>query len=84
MGGRKKGTPNKFTTVKAAFLEFMERQDGVKFIEKVAKTERGRIAVLNTMGKLLPQKTELTGEDGGPIKLNVNVNVNLVKSKKVE
>jgi len=33
---------------------------------------------------LIPNKTELSGEDGGPIKLNVNVNVNLVPAKKVE
>jgi len=83
-GGRKKGTPNKFTTAKQAFLDAFEELGGKDFVVKVAKTAKGKQCVLNNMARLIPNKTELSGEDGGPIKLNVNVNVNLVPAKKVE
>lgn len=59
----------------------MEELGGKDFIKEVAKTSRGKQCVLNNMAKLLPNKTEITGEDGGPIKLNVAVNVNLVRPK---
>jgi hypothetical protein len=84
MGGRKKGTPNKFTTAKQAFLDAFEKLGGDEFIIKVAKTPKGRQCVLNNMARLLPSKTELSGPDGEPLKLNVSVNVNLVKPKKKE
>lgn len=79
--GRKKGTPNKFTTVKKMFLDFLEAEGGIDFVRKVAKNHKGKMCVLNNISKLLPNKTELSGEDGGPIKLNVSVNVNLVKAR---
>jgi len=84
LGGRKKGTPNKFTTVKQAFMDFMEQEGGVKFIRKVAKDSEGRRCVLNNIAKLLPNKTELSGPDGAPLKLNVNVTINAVKAKEVK
>jgi len=77
--GRKKGTPNKFTTVKQAFLDAFEELGGKDFIIKVAKTTKGEAAVLQSMTRLLPNKTEITGEDGGPIKTSMKVSINLVK-----
>ena len=80
-GGRQKGTPNKFTTVKQAFLDAFEELGGKDFIIKVSKTSKGKAAVLQSMTRLLPNKTEITGEDGGPIKTSMKVSINLVKAK---
>jgi len=82
--GRKKGTPNKFTTVKQAFLDAFEELGGKDFIIKVAKTSKGKAVVIQSMTRLLPNKTEITGEDGGPIKTSMKVSINLVKAKEIK
>jgi hypothetical protein len=79
--GRKKGTPNKFTTARAAFLQAFEELGGHEFIKRVAKTKSGQQCVLNNMAKLLPNKTELSGPDGGPIQAKIDVSINLVRPK---
>jgi hypothetical protein len=77
--GRKPGTPNKFTTAKQAFLDAFEELGGKDFVIEVASTARGREVVLSNLAKLLPNKQELSGPDGGPIKAEIKVKVNLVR-----
>ena len=69
-GGRKKGTPNKFSgSVKQAVLDTFEALGGVKHMTSWARkhpAEFYRIAA-----RLLPR--EVTGEEGAPIRHGITV-----------
>lgn len=65
VGGRKKGTPNRFSRdMKEALLAALEGFGGAEkyFKRHLNRTPR---SMLQLIGKLLP--TQLTGKDGGPI-----------------
>ncbi len=80
--GRKKGTPNKFTTVKQMYLDYLEEQGGVAFLRKIGKTRTGQMCIANNAARMLPKPVELSGPDGGPIQASISVKVNLVPVKK--
>jgi hypothetical protein len=79
--GRKKGTPNKVTTVKQAFMDAMDDLGGAEFLKEVAATPSGRIAFMNSVARLLPKPVEVSGPDGKPISVvgKIEVSVKLVK-----
>jgi hypothetical protein len=69
--GRKKGTPNKFTTVKQAFMDAMEEMGGKDFLKKVCKTQQGKISFMNNIARLLPT-TEKVHHDHDLTKLTAD------------
>lgn len=67
VGGRKKGTPNRFTSdLKNALLSALAGRGGAElyFRQHLGKSPR---SMLQLIGKLLP--TQITGKDGGPIEM---------------
>jgi hypothetical protein len=75
-GGRKKGTPNKTTTVlKEAILLAAEAAGGkdglVGYLTVQAKKHPGPFLAL--LAKLIPLQAQVTGKDGGPIQAAVFV-----------
>jgi len=68
--GRQKGTPNKFTNLKQAFLDVFERiekesekNDSVKsFYEWVLKNDRNRGMFYQLISKMLPANLTLDGD----------------------
>ena len=67
--GRKKGSVNKFTTVKEAFMDALEELGGVRFLVNLCKTQQGRIAFMTAIARMLPKPVEVSGPDGGPVKI---------------
>jgi len=64
-GGRTKGTPNKVTgAVKDMVVQALDEVGGVKYLKRQA--EENPTAFLTLVGKVMP--TQVTGEDGGPVK----------------
>jgi hypothetical protein len=64
--GRPKGVPNKATTkIKDMITQALDKAGGVEYLTKQA-TENP-VAFLGLVGKVLPM--QLTGEDGGAIKV---------------
>ena len=64
IGGRKAGTPNKFSgDLKAMILAALEAAGDVEYLLK--QTDKNPVAFLSLLGKLLP--TQMTGKDGGAI-----------------
>ncbi len=55
-GGRKKGTPNKFTTVKQAFLNAFERTGGEEELAKWGKKNPSKFYPL--IARMLPNRIE--------------------------
>jgi hypothetical protein len=63
-GGRKKGTPNKFTKgVKEMVLAALDQAGGIKYL--VEQARENPAAFMSLVGKILP--LQLTGKDDGPI-----------------
>ena len=66
-GGRKKGTPNKFTgALKDMVLQALDKAEpggGVAYLTKQAKDNP--TAFMTLLGKVLP--LQVTGQDGGPV-----------------
>ena len=63
-GGRKKGTPNKFTTLKQLFLDAFqdEKIGGTKgLIEVFSKTDMRKIEFFKIISKMLPTDISLEG-----------------------
>jgi hypothetical protein len=70
--GKPKGAINKTTgEVKAMVLAALERAGGVEYLEARANDPRTAVAFLTLVGKVLPM--QVTGPDGGDMKLNVTV-----------
>ncbi len=68
--GRKKGTPNKVTKlIKDAIIDSFQEVGGVKYLVELAQTDPKAYASL--LGKVLP--TQITGEDGGPVKTQTQI-----------
>lgn len=75
--GRKKGTPNRFTALKNAFLDAFDRLGGQTFLIKFVR-ERGkggdenRRTFIRSLTKMLPQvqKVQVSGaEEGDPLEV---------------
>ena len=61
--GRPKGTPNKFTSLKAAFVNAFERTGGEdELVEWIEKSSRNRELFYAWMTKLFPQEVAHSGE----------------------
>lgn len=66
-GGSRKGIPNKNTrAIKDMILEALSECGGVEYLVKRANDPKTAAAFLGLVGKVLP--TQVTGEDGGPVK----------------
>lgn len=66
--GRPKGTPNKVSAaIKDMILTALNNAGGVEYLERRANDPRTASAFLGLVGKVLPM--QLTGEDGGPIRV---------------
>jgi|SRR5208283_2851086 len=65
--GRPKGTPNKFTQLKGAFIEAFEEIGGKDGLSAWAKQSRNRAEFYRLISKLFPKEVELSGTDSGPI-----------------
>jgi hypothetical protein len=62
-GGRKKGTPNRFTRFKDALLEAFNSEEinGVDGLIKWAKLPKNRGTFYQLMAKMLPREIEVKG-----------------------
>jgi len=68
--GRPKGSKNKFTNLKDAFLEVFERLDGIDGLEAWAKgNKRNRAMFYQWLTKMLP--TSISGDVKGDFTLTV-------------
>lgn len=68
IGGRQAGTPNKMTrTLKEMILQALDDAGGVAYLQRQAEENPGPFLAL--VGKVLP--LQVSGSDGGPIKINV-------------
>lgn len=66
--GRKRGVPNKLTTeLKTAILQAFDNVGGVKYLEKISRTNETAFCAL--LGKTLPKDLRL----GGGLKLKVEL-----------
>lgn len=64
--GRPKGMPNKFTTLKNAFIEAFDRTGGTDgLVEWIDKSSRNREAFYNWITKLFPHEVALSGSESG-------------------
>jgi hypothetical protein len=74
--GRKKGVPNKNTTIiKEMILEALDKAGGVDYLKARAVDQPS--AFLALVGKVLP--LQLTGKDDGPIQIaNVSEDIEVV------
>jgi hypothetical protein len=71
--GKPKGAVNKNTAqLKDMILKALDGAGGVDYLMKRANDPRTASAFLTLVGKVLPM--QVTGEGGGPIGLNINVN----------
>lgn len=59
LGGRKKGTPNKFTTFKAAIEESFADAGGAAYLLAVSKSDPS--AYLAFAKSVIPKQTEISG-----------------------
>jgi len=81
-GGRKRGTPNKFSgKLKEMVLEALERAGGtegsVAYLERRARDEH--VAFMGLLGKILP--TQVAGDPDNPIKTVTEIRVSFVRPK---
>ena len=70
--GRPKGVPNKHTiTVKDMLRTALEKAGGAEYLQMQATLNPGPFMAL--IGKLIPSEisAKLTGEDGGPVRIEV-------------
>ena len=71
LGGRKSGTPNKFTTLKNAWLNVFVRMGGEDELLKYARDHKAQFYLMLT--KLFPQEVEHSGEIKTDNKLVIEV-----------
>ena len=64
LGGRKKGTPNKFTTLKDAFIGAFQDVGGQEALAKFAASRKGKKAFYNMVSGMLPKDVQVSGPNG--------------------
>ena len=70
--GRRKGSVNKFTTLKAAFLNVFERTGGEDGLLKwVNASNHNKAAFYQWITKMLPADLNVSGQDGAPIRVRL-------------
>jgi len=67
-GGRKKGTPNKFTSLKNMFLDVCHQIGDDIALKNFAEGHPKEFWRL--IGIMLPRKEEISGPDGKPLEIN--------------
>jgi hypothetical protein len=67
LGGRKKGVPNKFTSLKAAFVNVLQELGGEEFIRTYAKSKLGKHNFMRAIASMLPRDIEVSGKNGAPL-----------------
>ena len=71
-GGRKKGTPNKLTAeIKDAVEKAFVAVGGSRYLEKIAAEHPAVFCTL--LAKVLPRQMELSGPDGEPNRMIVEI-----------
>lgn len=65
--GRPKGTKNKFTDLKASFLDAFEAAGGTEFIIAFAKDKRNQAAFLHMLARMLPTSSSAKVEQSGNV-----------------
>lgn len=68
--GRPKGTKNKFTSLKEAFLDAFEAAGGTEFIIAFAKDKQNQAAFLQMLARMLPTSAKV--EQSSDIVTTVN------------
>jgi hypothetical protein len=73
LGGKKPGTPNKFTSLKSSFLETFEAVGGTAGLtEWVRKSDRNKAIFYQMVTRLFPQEVALGGApEGSSIRIEV-------------
>ena len=70
--GNRKGVPNKNTAeIKNMILKALSNAGGVAYLTRCAKDPKTATAFLGLVGKIMP--TQVTGADGAPVALTLNV-----------
>lgn len=70
--GIQKGGKHTSTKLRQAVLDvFFNQLNGEAFLARLARSKKERHLFLNLLSKAMPQSTELTGANGGPIDLQV-------------
>ena len=69
--GRPKGCKNKFTSLKDAFLHAFESIGGEAALAEWAVKPQNRPTFYQLIARMLPNKTEVTGDNGRPIEVKI-------------
>ena len=69
--GRKKGVKNKFTNLKAAFLGSFVTLGGEEALTAWARQTKHKAQFYAMIAKMLPNRNEVTGLEGGEIKIQL-------------
>ena len=67
-GGRKKGSKNKFTTLKQAYLDVFKALGDADWLLKFSKAYP--VEFSKQLASMLPRKEEISGPEGKPIEFN--------------
>lgn len=62
LGGRAKGTKNKFTTLKNAFINSFQKVGGEEALNEFYKIRKNRKAYLQMIASMLPRDVQVTAE----------------------
>lgn len=85
IGGRQKGTPNKFTkAVKECFIEAFNELQKDPDANLATWGKRNPADFYRIAAKLIPQQTELSGIDGKAIEIAPNYNFESVPTEELE
>lgn len=69
--GIQKGGKHTVTKVRDAVLGAFDAVGGQRFIERIARSKKERHHFVELLKKIIPQATEVSGRDGGPIEMHV-------------
>jgi hypothetical protein len=67
IAGRKKGTPNKFTTLKDAFIGAFKDIGGQDALVKFARTQKNQRELFKMVAHMLPRDVHVSGAEGAPL-----------------
>jgi hypothetical protein len=68
----KRGPSKNTAQIKTMILKALSDAGGVAYLTRCAKDPKTATAFLGLVGKIMP--TQVTGEDGAPLKLTLHVN----------